>query len=307
MGDASMDVKGFFTKKKNILILAIFCTLLWGSAYPALKIGYELFAIDTADVFGKIAFAGYRFTISGLLVLLFHGAIYKKLPFPKGKELLQIVFLGLMLTSFFYVGLANTTGVNGAILNGTGTFFSVVLAHFFYQDDKLNAPKAVGTLIGFVGVVLISLTGQTRFHLQFNVLGDGLIILAAFVNSLGFIYSKKLSQGMNTVALTGYQLLFGGAFLVVAALMNGSPLQGFTPASTSLLMYLSFLTAAAFSIWTTLFKYNAVSSISLYKFLIPIFGALLSALILGESLFRWTNLTALILVSLGIYTVNCSK
>lgn len=306
-----MDVKGFFTKKKNILILSTFCTLLWGSAYPALKIGYELFAIDTADVFGKIAFAGYRFAISGLLVLLFHGVIYKKLTFPKGKDLLQIVFLGLMLTSihytFFYVGLANTTGVNGAILNGTGTFFSVVMAHFFYQDDRLNAPKAMGTLIGFGGVVLISLTGQTGFHLQFNVLGDGLIILAAFVNSLGFIYSKKLSQRMNTVALTGYQLLFGGAFLVLVALTNGAPLQGFTFASTSLLMYLSFLTAAAFSIWTTLFKYNAVSSISLYKFLIPIFGALLSALILGENLFRWTNLAALLLVSLGIYTVNRPK
>ncbi|WP_445082439.1 EamA family transporter [Alkalibacter rhizosphaerae] len=70
---------------------------------------------------------------------------------------------------------------------------------------------------------------------------------------------------------------------------------------------MSFLTATAFSIWTTLFKYNRVSSISLYKFLIPIFGAVLSALFLGESLFRWVNLIALVLVSSGIYFVNKTR
>lgn len=303
-----MDTKSFFTKKKNILLLALFCSLLWGSAYPAVKTGYELFAIEASDLFGKIAFAGYRFTLSGLLVLLFHGLVCGNTSLPKGSDLPKVLLLGLILTSIqytlFYVGLANTTGVNSAILNGTGTFFSVGIAHFLYKDDRLNLSKAAGTLIGFAGVVLISLAGRHGLDLQINLLGDGFIILAAFVSSLGFIYSKKLSQTMNTVALTGFQLLFGGSLLVIVALVQGTPLQGFTLASTSLLLYLSFLTATAFSIWTTLFKYNAVSSISMYNFLIPIFGAILSALFLGENLLQWTNLSALLLVSLGIYVVN---
>lgn len=306
-----MDTKLFFTKKRNIVLLAILCTLLWGSAYPGVKTGYELFAIETSDIYGKIAFAGYRFTLSGILVLIFHYLVYKKIEIPTKVQLPRVFFLGLMVTSLqyslFYVGLANTTGINGAILNGTGTFFSVLLAHFIYADDRLNLRKALGTAVGFSGVVLINLVGNPDAPLQINYLGDGLLILAALMSAIGFIYSKKLSQSINSVTLTGFQLLFGGSVLVMIALANGTPLRGFTPTSTLLLLYLSFLTATAFSIWTTLFKYNRVSSISLYKFLIPIFGAVLSALFLGESLFRWVNLIALVLVSSGIYFVNKTR
>lgn len=303
-----MDTKTFFTRKRNIILLAVFCTMLWGSAYPGVKTGYELFSIETADIFGKLAFAGYRFTLSGILVLLFDFFVNKKVPVPPKNQLPSLISLGLLLTSvhytMFYVGLANTTGINAAILNGTGTFFSVLIAHFVYNDDRLNLRKLLGTAVGFSGVVMISLSGNTNQQLQINALGDGLIVLAAFVSSLGFIYSKKLSQNINPVSLTGFQLFFGGLLLVIVALANGSPLQGFSLPSGVLLLYLSSLTAAAFSIWTTLYKYNPVSSVSMFKFLIPIFGAVLSALFLGESLFRWTNLTALLLVSLGIYVVN---
>lgn len=306
-----MDTKLLFTKKRNIILFAVFCTLLWGSAYPGVKTGYQLFSIETADVFGKIAFAGYRFTLSGILVLLFQLAAYKKVHLPKKSQLPSIFLLGVLLTSIhytlFYVGLANTSGINGAILNGTGTFFSVLIAHFVYSDDRLNLRKALGTAVGFSGVVLINIAGSQDLPIHFNALGDGLIIMAAFVSSVGFIYSKKLSQNISPVSLTGFQLLFGGLLLVFVALANGSSLQGFTLSSGLLLLYLSCLTATAFSVWTTLFKYNPVSSISLFKFLIPIFGAVLSALILGETLFRWVNLSALVLVSTGIYLVNRSS
>lgn len=305
-----MDTKAFFTNKRNIVVLAVFCTLLWGSAYPGVKTGYEWFAIEKADVFGKLAFAGYRFTLSGVLVLLFQFLLHRKIALPTKEQFPKVALLGLLLTSIhytlFYVGLANTTGVNGAILNGTGTFFSVLIAHAVYSNDRLNQRKALGTIIGFAGVILINVAGDPDARFQVNLLGDGLIVLAAFVSSLGFIYSKKLSQTMNTVTLTGFQLLLGGGFLVIVALMGGAPLRGFTLPSTALLLYLSLLTAVAYTLWTTLFKYNAVSRMSLYKFLIPIFGAVLSAWFLGETLFRWTNVTALLLVCLGIYVVNKS-
>ncbi|WP_445082438.1 DMT family transporter [Alkalibacter rhizosphaerae] len=228
-----MDTKLFFTKKRNIVLLAILCTLLWGSAYPGVKTGYELFAIETSDIYGKIAFAGYRFTLSGILVLIFHYLVYKKIEIPTKVQLPRVFFLGLMVTSLqyslFYVGLANTTGINGAILNGTGTFFSVLLAHFIYADDRLNLRKALGTAVGFSGVVLINLAGNPDAPLQINYLGDGLLILAALMSAIGFIYSKKLSQSINSVTLTGFQLLFGGSVLVMIALANGTPFGASPP------------------------------------------------------------------------------
>ncbi|MBF7097146.1 DMT family transporter [Alkalibacter mobilis] len=305
-----MNIKNLFTKKTNVFILAVFCTLLWGSAFPAVKIGYELFEISQSDIFGKIAFAGYRFTLSGIMVMIFDFLINKKLSTPSKKELPKIFVLGLLLTSInytlFYVGLANTTGVNGAILNSTGTFFSVILAHFFFRDDKLTFLKFVGVGIGFSGVALVNLT-DSMISTSFNFLGDGFIIISALIGSIGFIYSKKLSSNMSTVTLTGFQLFFGGLTMMIIAWLNGSYLTGFSPRASLLLVYLAFLTASAFTIWTTLFKYNNVSRITIYKFLIPIFGAVLSALFLKEKLFSWVNLTALFLVSIGIYVVNSVK
>lgn len=65
-----MDKEKIYTNRKNIVILAIICCILWGSAYPAIKVGYELFNIGTNDICSKLIFAGYRFAIAGVLVLL---------------------------------------------------------------------------------------------------------------------------------------------------------------------------------------------------------------------------------------------
>ncbi|MNP60016.1 EamA-like transporter family protein [compost metagenome] len=53
-----------------------------------------------------------------------------------------------------------------------------------------------------------------------------------------------------------------------------------------------------------LLKYNKVGKVSVYNFLIPVFGALLSAVFLGESIMELKNLVALLFVSIGIYFVN---
>ena len=65
----------FYTNRRNIVLLATLCCILWGSAYPSIKIGYSLFNIN--DLGSKLVFAGYRFTLAGILVLLLE-AITKK-------------------------------------------------------------------------------------------------------------------------------------------------------------------------------------------------------------------------------------
>lgn len=53
-----------------VLLLATFCCLLWGSAYPAIKHGYAMFGIARHDVASQMVFAGVRFVAAGLLLLL---------------------------------------------------------------------------------------------------------------------------------------------------------------------------------------------------------------------------------------------
>lgn len=302
-----MNSRKIFTNKVNVMLIALISSLLWGSAYPSIKIGYSIFRISANDTPSKLVFAGYRFTMAGVMVLLFFLIINKTLRLPSKKQLPKVFVMGVFQTTlqyiFFYIGLANTTGVNAAILNSFGIFFTVILAHFIYRDDRINFSKIIGCGMGFVGIIILNFT-EDLMHFNFNFYGDGFVIIAAIIASGASIYGKKLSESINTVLLTGYQLFFGGVLLIILGFISGGTLSHFNTISTCLLIYMGSLSAAAFTLWTSLLKYNKVGSVSSYNFLIPVFGAILSAIFLRESFFQFKNALALILVCVGIYVVN---
>jgi drug/metabolite transporter (DMT)-like permease len=142
-----LDSASFFTRRKVVVLVATLCCLLWGSAYPAIKSGYALFNIAS-----RLVFAG--------LVLLVIAAIGKKTLRLDLRTMGQVSLLGLTQTSlqyvFFYTGLAHATGVKSSIMNATGTFFSVLLAHWIYQNDRLSFKKALGCIVGFGGVMVVN-------------------------------------------------------------------------------------------------------------------------------------------------------
>lgn len=302
-----MDSKNRFKDKKFVGIVATLCCLLWGSAYPAVKSGYLLFNISSGDIPSKMVFAGYRFTIAGAIVLLIAWKSGNKIFSLSKRNVLDVAALGIIQTTiqyiFFYIGLANTTGVKGSIMNSTGTFFSVILAHYIYSNDKLNIQKVSGCIIGFLGVMIVNFSPEL-IKFSFTPLGDGFIIMAALIFSIGAIYGKKLTKSMEVMVVTGYNLFIGGVILTFIGIFSGGRITNFTIPATMLLAYMAVLSSAAFSLWTLLLKYNKVGSVSIYNFLVPIFGAILSSIFLGESILEVKNIFALILVCMGIWLVN---
>jgi len=300
----------FLTDRKVVFLLALFCCVLWGSSYPAIKNGYALFGIAAGDIPAKLVFAGWRFLLAGLLLLAYAVASGKRIGGYARRTLGQFAVLGLTQTAlqyvFFYIGLAYTTGVKSSIMNATGTFFSVLLAHFIYHNDRLSYNKILGCTIGFVGVMVVNfgagLGGLLAF--DFTLLGEGFVIIAAFVLAAASIYGKRISQGIDPIVMTGYQLAVGGAALLIGGYGSGGGLHGFTPASTALLAYMVLLSSLAISIWSLLLKYNRVSMITAFNFMVPVFGAVLSALFLDESILEWRNGVALLLVCYGIWLVT---
>jgi drug/metabolite transporter (DMT)-like permease len=303
----------YFTRPRNVFALAALCCILWGSAFPAVKLGYTLFAIDRSDVASQLVFAGYRFIGAGVLLLGIALATGKSLRGLSSTTKRELLVLGVTQTTlqyvFFYTGLAHTTGVKSAILNAVGTFFSVLIAHSLHHDDKLSLRKALGCALGFAGVMVVNLggAGLSAWGFDFTLLGEGCIVIAALVLSCASIYGKRISQSMDSVVMTGYQLSIGGICLLALGLGSGGNITQWTPSSSALLLYLACLSAAAFSIWSMLLKYNRVSTVTIYNFLIPIFGAAMSAWFLNESLLAWKNLLALILVCVGIWAVTQEK
>lgn len=302
-----MDREKFYTNKRNIVLLATLCCALWGSAYPAIKCGYELFNILGDDIPSKLIFAGDRFALAGIIVLLVSSINKKNIFVLNKKELIQTMLFGIFQTTlqyiFFYIGLSYTTGIRSSIINGTGAFFSILLAHFIYKNDRLNMHKIVGCIIGFIGVIIVNLNGQDFFDSSFSIYGEGFVLLAAFILSASSIYGKKITQNQDASIITGYQLFIGGLILLLLGYILGGNLSGFTFKSTSLLIYMALLSSVAFVVWTELLKYNKVGIISIFNFLVPVFGSLLSAVFLGEDIFDIKILISLIFVCLGIYLV----
>jgi drug/metabolite transporter (DMT)-like permease len=308
-----MNPAAVFSRPRVVLALASLCCLLWGSAYPAIKTGYRLLQIVPGDIAAQLLFAGYRFVGAGVLLLVFARLSGKALGGMQRGQALRLAGLGVGQTTlqyvFFYVGLAHTSGVKASILNAVGVFFSALLAHWIYHNDRLNWSKTAGCLIGFAGVLVVNLGGLADptsgpgWTFEFTLLGEGCVVLAALVLSAASIYGKRVSQGMDSVVMTGYQLSVGGGVLLVMGWLAGGQLQPFTAATFGLLCYMAVLSAVAFSLWSILLKFNRVSQVTVFNFLIPVFGAALSALFLGESIWEWKNGFALLLVSLGIWWV----
>lgn len=307
-----MDWKKIYSSRSGILIFATICCFLWGSAYPAIKVGYSLFNIASEDIAGKLLFAGYRFALAGIIILIFLLIKKENILRVSKKDVGKMAILGLVQTTlqytFFYVGLAYTTGVRGAILNGTGTFFSIIIAHFIYKNDKISFNKAIGCIIGFLGVILVNFNGSSIIgNGNITLKGEGFVIIAAILSSIAAIYSKRITKNISSSLITGYQLFIGGIILIFVGIICGGKIVGFNYKSSILLLYMALLSSIAFVIWTQLLKYNKVSKISAFNFLIPIFGTILSGIFLGEDIFNYKVIISLFLVSLGIYVIYREK
>jgi len=303
--------KSFITTALGIGLLACLCCLLWGSATPAIKIGYEWFGIGADDVASRILFAGVRFILAGILTVIFGSLIARKPLFPQKSSWGMVCKLGLVQTVlqyiFFYMGLAYTTGVKSAIINGSQTFITIVLACLVFRYEKLTLQKFLGCLIGFAGVVVINFdpSGLTG---GFTLQGEGAILAAAIAYAFSSAFVKKYSQKENPVVLSGYQFIFGGIIMTIFGAIMGGQLTGWCFRSILLLIYMALISSVAYSVWGILLKHNPVGKVAIYSFTNPIFSVLLSFAFLGEtSSFGIELIIALALVCIGIWLVNRVK
>ena len=136
------------------VLLAIFCNVLWGSAFPFIKLGYRLFSIETGNTASIFCFAGVRFMLGSFLVLLGSVLLQSRLPkFPRSKVAAECCALGLWQTTtqyaFYYIAVAMLTGAFGGILNSTQSFLGVIFAHFIYGNaDRMTPAKTLGCAVG---------------------------------------------------------------------------------------------------------------------------------------------------------------
>lgn len=301
------EAEKFFSKNYVVVIGALICCMLWGSAFPCVKVGYGLFGVDTSSYSSLILFAGIRFTLAGVLVLAFGSALQRKFLLPKRKNIWRVAVVALFQTAmqytFFYIGLANLTGVKSSVLNGLGVFFTIIAACFIFRTERFTLIKLVGCILGFGGVLVMNLDG---LNFEFSLTGEGFIIFSGLSAAMAAGFVKVFSKHENTTTLCGWQFFCGGLALVIIGAATGGSIRPTSGASFAMLFYLAFLSACAFTLQGYLLKYNPVSKVAVFKSTNPLFGALFSAIILGETeqLLHYTTLIALALVCGGILIIN---
>src|SRR5699024_11847555 len=105
------------------------------------------------------------------------------------------------------------------------------------------------------------------------------MILVGLSGAIDSIMAKELAVGIHPFALTGWQFIIGSTIMLAI----GYPLLGtgaitFTPLGWGLLVYLAFVSAAAFALWFSILKFYKAGEISMFKFLTPVSGVVLSAI-----------------------------
>lgn len=303
--DKAAGAASFWSKKRNVALIAVFYTFLWGSAFPLVKLCVEGFAIPEGDNFSKCLVAGIRFFLSGLLTLSLYRVVEKR-PLSWNKaQIKHTVIYGILGTAFqyafTYIGLTNIAGSKGAVFDQLSVFLVVLASGLFFRDDHLNLFKVIGCAVGFAGIMI---TNLTKLEFTFSFEGEGCMILAAVCNASSYFVAKKSSDTLSAMALVGGGHLVGGAVLCLFSLLCGGRLTTVNFTAVFTLLLLVGISSVAYILSLMPLKYHPASETSSFQLLITVFGAVMSALLLGESILRWNYLLALILIGLGIALVN---
>lgn len=296
-----------------VCLLASVSCFLWGSAFPGVKIGYAWFHIASADSASQIVFAGMRFLIAGILVILFGSLLSGGFLRPRhALEWKHVWIISLFQTILqyllFYIGLAHTAGTKASIIVGSNVFIAILITCLVFKQEKLTRTKILGCVVGFVGVVLINLTPD-GIAFDMSIQGEGFVLISTIAYAISSSFMKLYSKTDHPVMLSGYQFFVGGVVMIAAGYVMGGRVSMPDAKGVAILVYLAFASAAAYTIWSQLLKYNPVSKVAVFCFMTPMFGVILSALLLNESeqISLVQGLAALLCITLGIVISHREK
>ncbi|WP_320128861.1 DMT family transporter [uncultured Sphaerochaeta sp.] len=252
---------------------AIFACILWASAFMGGK--YALAFIPPLHL------AGLRLMIASCLLLLFLRINpFKGLSGYYGWVALLSLFQTVIVFCTFNLGLNLVPGSFGAIIIGASPAVSALVAVLILKDEHMTLRKGFGLFLGLLGVVVLTLSREpwTEAGLH-EFMGVGLLMICNFSSAFGYVIIKKRLQGLPPLSVNFVQTFFGGLVVFVLAFVF-EPMGKvvYTVPLVLSVLFLASITAIAVSLWMVILMQPQVriSTISMWKFLIPSLGAVLS-------------------------------
>ncbi len=283
------------------LLLLLVCAI-WGGNAVSIKFSNQGIPPLLAATIRSVA--------AGFLVLLWAKFKRQGVLFPKGARR-HGVMIGLLFGLdflFLYWSVSFTTASRATIFLYSHPFWVALGAHFIVDQDRLHPGKAAGLILAFAGLWMV-FRFQSPMLPENHWIGDVMGLAAAVFWAATTLYIKRISQ---TVTLNHYQTLFSQLIFAIPVLLAGSLLfehdytlvlsPGVLWAMAYQIVVVAFF---SYTLWFWMIHNFAVSGLTAFTFLAPLFGVVFGAVILSEPVGMrvWFGLA---LVCTGIYLVNRS-
>ncbi|EES94516.1 DMT family transporter [Staphylococcus aureus] len=252
----------------------LFTIILWGSAFPMIKIALNDFSAESLSAF--------RLILATIILLPF--VIIKKLPTPELRDIPVIFILGFCGFVIYHTALnfgetLISAGISG-ILVSTTPIFSSALAYIFLKEH-FSKWNWLSSLVAFIGIFIISISKDD--YTTINVLGVLIILLASFSESLYFTFQKKYIEKYGFIAFTLYTIMASSPFMLIFIPEIINDIHGATFTSIVSVLYLAiFPTIIPYVLLAYIVKSVGVSDATMSLYLTPIVSLLLSYLFLDE-------------------------
>lgn len=291
-------MKGLILSAKNwgkFILLG----LLWGSAFLWIKI-----AVQEINPILLVAFRlGFGVITLSAIVLVTHPV------WPKTfQQWIPLIIFGICNTAIPYLliswGEKYVDSAVASVLNSTTPLFTMLIAQFFLKDDKLNLGRAAGLIVGFTGVLLL-LSRSLATGVHSNLIGQGVILLAAVCYAGNAVYARKQTQGLSPVIQALIPLIGAdlALWLVVGATQNPIQMPQLPMTWVALIWLGIFSTGIAFVLYFSLLHEVGPTRTTLTNYLFPLVGVVAGVVFLKETL-TWNLIVGGLLIISGVVVTN---
>ncbi|MDH4207918.1 MAG: DMT family transporter [Anaerolineae bacterium] len=273
---------------------------LWGGNQVSIKISNQGIPPLLAAV--------SRSAIASLILWVYARSKGQRVLVPR-QDLKDAAVIGLLFGLEFvllYWGLVFTHASRGIIFFYLQPFWTAIGAHFLLRGDRLDAPKVVGLVVAFFGLVAVFGARSATLGPLYWV-GDLMQVGGGLCWAATSLYIKRMA---STETHTHYQTMFSQLFFSIPVLgvawllfQRTDPVMLNVPVAGAFVYQAVVVAFVSYLSWFLMIHKYSVSRLSAFTFLVPLFGVALSGLILRESipLLLWVGLA---LVGAGIFLVN---
>jgi drug/metabolite transporter (DMT)-like permease len=274
--------------------------IIWGSSFLWIKIA-------VAET-GPMVLVTFRL-LSGLAGLLVVMALQRQ-AWPRDRRvLLAYLFMGLFNTALPFTlitwGETRIASSLASILNGTVPLFTIVIAHFWLQDEKITLPRLAGLFVGFLGMIVLVSRDLAPGALLSNIWGQLAVIAASISYATAITFSRKHLRGQPPVVQSTMVLLIASGMMLLTTPVVEQPLNlPDTGVAWFAIAWLGLLgSCTAYLLFFYLINAWGPTRASLVTYVFPVIGLLLGIVFLHEAA-DWHLLAGSALIVGGIVVVN---